>query len=171
MAEMNVDEQPFQRADQHAREWTAEVQKALGTDSTHRAWLALRTVLHAVRDRLPVTEVAQLGAELPMLVRGELYSGWAPARRRKRERRLQPFLEQIRAAFRDEPDVDPASIARTVFSVLQSRISAGEMEDIRRLLPKHLGELWPDRGAASREGGEADPSEQPSGNDGAGVPG
>ena len=140
---MNIDDQPFQRADQHAREWTAEVRKALGTESMHRAWLALRTVLHALRDRLPVTEVAQLGAELPMLVRGEFYSGWAPARRRKRERRLQPFLDQVKKAFHDEPDVDPADICRKVFSFLQSRVSAGEIEDIRRLLPKHVQELWP----------------------------
>lgn len=150
---MDVDEQPFRRADQHAREWTIEVKKALGTDSTHRAWLALRTVLHALRDRLPVTEVAQVGAQLPMLVRGEFYTGWSPARRRKRERRLQPFLDQIRRAFKDEPDVDPAEITRLVFGVLQARFTAGEIADLQGLLPKHIRELWPGGGgdAGARE--------------------
>ncbi|HEY7713558.1 MAG TPA: DUF2267 domain-containing protein, partial [Candidatus Binatia bacterium] len=38
-------------------------------DQPHKAYLALRTVLHALRDRLTVEEAVQLGAQLPMLVR------------------------------------------------------------------------------------------------------
>lgn len=36
----------------------------------HAAYLALRATLHALRDRLTVEEVAELGAQLPMLIRG-----------------------------------------------------------------------------------------------------
>src|SRR3972149_5548702 len=39
-------------------------------DRPQKAYLALRTVLHALRDRLTVEEAVQLGAQLPMLVRG-----------------------------------------------------------------------------------------------------
>ena len=42
----------------------------------HKAYLALRTVLHALRDRLTLEEAVQLGAQLPMLVRGFYYEGW-----------------------------------------------------------------------------------------------
>jgi uncharacterized protein (DUF2267 family) len=45
-------------------------------DRPHKAYLALRTVLHALRDRLTVEEAVQLGAQLPMLVRGFYYEGW-----------------------------------------------------------------------------------------------
>ncbi len=41
-----------------------------------KTYFALRTVLHALRDRLTVEEAVQLGAQLPMLVRGFYYEGW-----------------------------------------------------------------------------------------------
>jgi uncharacterized protein (DUF2267 family) len=45
-------------------------------DRPQKAYLALRTVLHALRDRLTVEEAVQLGAQLPMLVRGFYFEGW-----------------------------------------------------------------------------------------------
>ncbi|WP_197496500.1 DUF2267 domain-containing protein [Mycobacterium sp. 1274761.0] len=48
-------------------------------DQRTHSYAALRAVLHALRDRLPVNEAAQLGAQLPMLVRGIYYTGWNPA--------------------------------------------------------------------------------------------
>jgi uncharacterized protein (DUF2267 family) len=43
-----------------------------------QAYSALRSVLHAIRDRLPVIEAANFAAQLPMLVRGFYYEGWKP---------------------------------------------------------------------------------------------
>ena len=50
--------------------WLQEVMERLGWQDRHRAYLALRAVLHALRDRLTVEEVAPSGAQLPMLMRG-----------------------------------------------------------------------------------------------------
>lgn len=51
--------------------WLNELMTALDWENhPHKAYLALRTVLHALRDRLTVEEAVQLGAQLPMLVRG-----------------------------------------------------------------------------------------------------
>ena len=51
---------------QKTNAWLKEVMDELGSSDRHQAYLALRAVLHALRDRLTVEEVAQLGAQLPM---------------------------------------------------------------------------------------------------------
>jgi uncharacterized protein (DUF2267 family) len=39
--------------------------------------------------------------------------------------------------------IDPETIMRGVFNVLSKRITAGEIEDIKHILPPELRELWP----------------------------
>ncbi len=56
----------FDRTLHKTHTWLKEIMGELGTEDRHRAYMALRAVLHALRDRLTVEEVAQLGAELPM---------------------------------------------------------------------------------------------------------
>jgi uncharacterized protein (DUF2267 family) len=46
----------------------------------NQSYAALGAVLHALRDRLTVEETAQLGAQLPMLVRGIFYAEWDPVK-------------------------------------------------------------------------------------------
>jgi uncharacterized protein (DUF2267 family) len=60
--------------------WLKELSEILQwREDRGRAYLALRAVLHALRDRLTVSEVADLAAQLPMVVRGFFYEGWHPA--------------------------------------------------------------------------------------------
>ena len=62
--------------------WLKELMEELDWQDQHAAYLAMRATLLALRDRLTVEEVAQLGAQLPMLIRG-LYTraGIRPASR------------------------------------------------------------------------------------------
>jgi uncharacterized protein (DUF2267 family) len=41
--------------------------------------------------------------------------------------------------------VDPEKVMRAVLKVLARHISEGETENVKRLLPKTLQELWPAR--------------------------
>ena len=50
--------------------WLNEIMQELGWEDRYKAYLGLRTTLHALRDRLPIEETAQLAAQLPMLIRG-----------------------------------------------------------------------------------------------------
>jgi uncharacterized protein (DUF2267 family) len=129
--------------------WLNDLMRALAWEDKHKAYLALRGTLHALRDQLRVDEVAQLGAQLPMLIRGLYYEGWDPDRNEKAARRLsredqqEDFLAQIERPFRRDDDVDPREVARAVFTVLANRVTQGEIEDVRHVLPHQIRDLWP----------------------------
>jgi uncharacterized protein (DUF2267 family) len=39
--------------------------------------------------------------------------------------------------------VSPQRVTRAVFKVLTKHVSAGEIEDIKHIMPEDLRELWP----------------------------
>lgn len=122
--------------------WLNEIMHRLNWDNPHKAYQALRAVLHALRDRLPVNHAAALGAQLPMLVRGIYYEGWVPGRTPVKERKQADFLYHIRVAFHDAPTLDAEEVTRIVLHVLGSHISKGEVECIKLTLPHEIRELW-----------------------------
>jgi len=123
--------------------WLNDLMLALDWSDRHKAYLALRATLHALRDRLTVEEVAHLGAQLPMLIRGFYYEGWDPTGKPVRERRVEAFLIWIAQQFPDDPFIDPEPIARAVFRTLARRVSEGEIEDVKPVLPAGIRALWP----------------------------
>ncbi|HXG52823.1 MAG TPA: DUF2267 domain-containing protein [candidate division Zixibacteria bacterium] len=133
----------FDSSLQKTQIWLNDVMSELGWDNIHKAYLALRTVLHALRDRLTVEEAVHLGAELPMPIRGFYYEGWTPRKKPVKERHKSEFLDHIAHAFRNDERVDPEKVARAVFKVLSRHVSKGEIHDVTHLLPKSLRELWP----------------------------
>jgi uncharacterized protein (DUF2267 family) len=127
---------------QKTHDWLNELGAVMGTDNKRLLYRALRSTLHALRDRLTVEEVAQLGAQLPMLLRGLYYEGWDPTGKPIRVRHKDEFLVPIADALAND-DVDAEDAARAVFQVLANRITFGEMNDIKHILPASLRELWP----------------------------
>lgn len=124
--------------------WLSDLMRELGWEGERqRAYLALRSVLHALRDRLTVEEALDLGAQLPMLVRGFYYEGWKTTGKPLKERRLEDFLAHIKHDFRNDDRMDTEAIARAVFTVIARHASAGEVEDVKRVLPAELRSLWP----------------------------
>jgi uncharacterized protein (DUF2267 family) len=121
--------------------WLKEVGEEMGRVEGPRAYHALRAVLHALRDRLPVDVAAALGAQLPMLVRGFYYEGWHPADKPLKERHLEEFLRHIPRAGEGFTG-DPERAARAVFRVLARHVSAGEVEGVKGCLPAEIRELW-----------------------------
>jgi uncharacterized protein (DUF2267 family) len=115
----------------------------LGWPDRHKAYMALKATLHALRDRLTVEEVAQLGAQLPTLIRSAYYEGWDPTGKPLRIRHKEEFLARIEEEFRGDDDIDPEQVARAVFTVLARRVSDGEIEDVKHVLPAEIRHLWP----------------------------
>ncbi len=119
-----------------------------------QAYSALRAVLQAVRDRLTVDEAANLAAEMPLLIRGIYYEGWKPAECPVKQRTRQEFVESVRRKLRGT-NVEPANAIRVCLGLLQRKISAGEIADVRAMMPRELQELWPQEGLEA--GGWAEP--------------
>jgi uncharacterized protein (DUF2267 family) len=123
--------------------WLKELMQELAWDDRHKAYVALRATLHALRDRLTVEEVAQLGAQLPMLIRGFYYEAWDPTGKPVKERHREQFLARIRQQFRGDESIDPQAVARAAFKLLAARITEGEIEDVKHVMPAEIRDLWP----------------------------
>jgi uncharacterized protein (DUF2267 family) len=133
---------PIESTIQTTNIWLNDILERLGWQDQHRAYHALRAVLHALRDRLPVDQAAALAAQLPMLVRGFYYEGWHPHGKPVKERHKEEFLAHVAAAFREDPDVDPEWVTRAVLQVLSKHVSGGEVESVKRSLPTEIRTLW-----------------------------
>ena len=123
--------------------WLKEIMQieAVGPDR-QLAWRVLGAVLHTLRDRLAVDQVAHLGAELPIVIRGLYYDQWHPAGKPDRERRADEFVARVADELRDSRRVDPGEAARAVFSTIGKHVSAGQVEKIRQSLPEDIRRLW-----------------------------
>ena len=133
----------FDTTIQKTNSWLKALMQELHREDRRKAYLALRATLHALRDRLTVEEVAQHGAQLPMLIRGFYYEGWDPSRKPLKIRDKAEFLALIEDEFRTDERLDPELIARAVFKVLAERVTAGEIEDVKHIMPAQIRELWP----------------------------
>ena len=123
--------------------WLDDIMRELGWDERHKAYHALRAVLHTLRDRLSVEEAAQLSAQLPLLVRGVFFESWHPSHKPVRERHWDQFVAHVSESFALDTEVHPTEITRVVLKVLCRHIAGGEAESLRRVLPEQIRDLLP----------------------------
>lgn len=142
--------QSFDGTLEKANDWLADVQHLLGIHDSHRALAALRATLHALRDRLGVEEAAQLGAQLPLLIRGLYYENWKPAATPVRIRRAEEFLAYVARDYGRDGETE--DVVRAVLRVLARHVSPGELESIRHALPRAIGQFVPPPGAVENGG-------------------
>jgi uncharacterized protein (DUF2267 family) len=90
-----------------------------------------------------VEEVAQFGAQLPMLIRGFYYEGWDPTAKPMKLRHKEQFLTRIEQELSGDDGKEAERVARAVFTLLANRVSEGEIEDVKSTLPSEIRELWP----------------------------
>jgi uncharacterized protein (DUF2267 family) len=122
--------------------WINELDEILGWDNKSRSYRLLRSVLQTLRDWLPPNEAADLGAQLPSLLRGVYYEHWRPAAAPVKNRDRAAFFSRVDRAFATDPLGDTADSVSRVFAFLSLKISAGEVEDVRHALPAELRALW-----------------------------
>ena len=134
----------FDETIQKTQVWLNELRDELEWDHPAGVLAALRATLHTLRDRLSPGEAAQLGAQLPLLVRGLYYEGWRPAGEPWKERHREGFLARLKHEMHGYAEKkEPEAVARAVFRVLSRRVSEGEIDDVRQLLPTEIRDLWP----------------------------
>lgn len=133
----------FDSVSQEANLWLKSIMERLVTDDAQVAYLALRTTLHVLRDRIGPEPAVHLGAQLPMLIRGVYYEGWRMTGTPTRERHLQDFLDQVRALLPDNLRKEADRMVRAVFELLAEKVTPGEVEKVVKVLPEALRGLWP----------------------------
>jgi uncharacterized protein (DUF2267 family) len=123
--------------------WINDLDERLGWCNKPRAYRLLKAVLHGLRDWLPLNEMADFAAQLPVLLRGVWYEGWRPATTPVKNRSKANFIARVEESFKADPLAQPSQSVMAVFDLLSDKISAGEIEDVRRALPQDLRNLWP----------------------------
>ena len=114
-------------------------------DNTEKAGRILTSILHALRDIIPIQESFQFMAQLPMFIKGVYVHGWSSKQKKLRIKRMSEFIDLVRqhdgaAAVNDfEYSEEVAEqYIKTTFIYLRKYVSLGELEDIRDSLPKEL---------------------------------
>jgi uncharacterized protein (DUF2267 family) len=132
-----------------ANGWLKELATHLALPSSEypRALHALRAGLHAIRDRLPPSEVLDLAAQLPVVIRGFYYECWTLTPERLRDRAA--MIERVRAELAPDERLDPVEVLRAVIQLLVDHVSKGEISDIVATLPKPIAALWRELARAS----------------------
>ncbi len=113
----------------------------LGVDGSAPAYHALRAVLHALRDRLPDAEAADLAAQLTTIIRGVFYEGYRPGREAEKAGRAE-FLAAVGAGLRDDAPFGPEAACAAVGAVLAAVVSEGEWDQVLQALPHDVRGLF-----------------------------
>lgn len=132
----------FDKSLQEANVWVKEIGAEFGGD-TQRAYHALRATLHALRDRITLNEAADLGAQLPVLVKGIYYDEWRPSDQPKRYRSRDEFLEEVNKGLQMIQPTNAETAAKAVFRCLDHHVAPGEVADVKAMLPEPVRDMWP----------------------------
>lgn len=105
------------------------------------AFNALRSVLHAIRDRTTIEEAFHLAAQLPVLLRGYYFEGFRPSAQ-KAKMNAGEFLIRIRKDMEPLTELSPEEAFGAVLVTLYEHVSIGELEDVKQSMPKDIVKLW-----------------------------
>jgi uncharacterized protein (DUF2267 family) len=122
--------------------WLSEIMEDMQWDNRHKAYQALRAVLHELRDHLPAGEAVHLSSQLPMLVRGIFFEGWRLTAKPSRDHSAENFLAAVADHFPKDSEIDAERVVRAVFSLLADHIPGGEIQKVINVLPKPLRQFW-----------------------------
>jgi uncharacterized protein (DUF2267 family) len=130
----------FERAIQKADRWIDDLADYLGWTDRHQTYEALGVVLQVLRDRLPVEEAVDLGAQLPILIRGLYYQNWDVSANPEKYRHADEFLGHVRCGLLSHrmEFVPEERLVEAVAGLLSDRLSQGELDGIRRALPAEI---------------------------------
>lgn len=135
----------FEHTVQLTHIWIKELEEKLGwEDSKPRAYRLLKTTLHALRDSLPLNEMAHFGAQLPTLLRGAYYEQWRPMPSPRKKMTKDELVGRVNEAFTRDPLPNTVRAIMAVFELLSKKVTSGEVADVRHALPGEIRTLWPE---------------------------
>lgn len=130
----------FARSQEKTQEWLEKTQHQIQLKNEEEAYVVLRAVLHALRDRLTVNQVIDFGAQLPLLLAGVYYDGWTAREKPTKIKSSQDFISKI---AKDLPqNVNPQNATVGVFNIIKEKVTPGEVKNIKAELPDEIESLW-----------------------------
>lgn len=136
----------FDRTLEKTHQFINDVAQQLEIEDKHTVFIGIAAVLHGLRDRIPLEEAAQLGAQLPVMLAGFYYQGWKPAATPTKERSVSAFVDKVKGNLPEgNYPVEIAKLIESVFAVLSQWVTKGEIVDVANMLPKDVQEFWPQK--------------------------
>ncbi len=132
----------FDHTVQETNAWLKAVAEELQLDR-HEAYIALRAVLHALRDRLPPEVAVHFGAQLPMLMRGFYYESWRLTGKPTKDRHIDEFADHVLKELPPKFPLDALTVCRGVFEALWEKLDPDEFAKLMDHLPLSLRTLRP----------------------------
>lgn len=123
-------------------QWINELAGRLDWASKRSTSHLLRVCLHHIRDHLGVNELAQFSAQLPVMICGFMFEGWVPKYTPIKERNADDFVAFMAQQMGEAPEYRGVDDMKSVFALLNTRISRGEINDIRANLPAPIRDSW-----------------------------
>jgi uncharacterized protein (DUF2267 family) len=137
----------FENVNAEARVWMKDLMSEGRISDAEDSLHLLGAGLRAIRERLTVAEAAQLGARLPLLVRGMFFQDWNPAAHSAQTKgELLAMVRERCFAPSAEPLSEVAAVV--LFRVIEHQLSGAEpaaLGDFRfdAAVSAHgLGQLW-----------------------------
>lgn len=132
------DPQVLECSVEKTRQWIEETAVELEIDDRRAAYLTLKAVLHAVRDRIAANEAGLLAAELPDLLRWAFYEHWDPSSVPVTYRDRDEFARRVAAEAGLAGTMEASFAVACVMRVLCRHLSEGEIDHVLRSVPVQL---------------------------------
>lgn len=137
----------FERALQEAGPWQDDLMTKLGWADPHQAYETLGMEFRVYQDCLPLEESVHreyLGAPLPFLLRGLYYRDWDVSAVPRKYRHARESLNRVRGGLLTHRlDFVPGErVVQAVTELLLERLSDGELQAIRRVLPSEIHDFF-----------------------------
>ncbi|WBB68890.1 DUF2267 domain-containing protein [Micromonospora sp. WMMD812] len=121
-----------------------DIENAYGwpKEQRNQSYAALRTVLHLLRDRMPVQESVEFAQQLPILVRGIYFDGWKPSDVPVKLNR-DDFLYEVRQGFPYDVEGGTERVVQVVLDTLRQHVTQGEWQEVKDTMPRSLAKMMP----------------------------
>ncbi|HUA74084.1 MAG TPA: DUF2267 domain-containing protein [Solirubrobacteraceae bacterium] len=121
--------------------WLKQLAHELGSEDHQEAWRVLLGTLRTLRESLPPEELAALGEQLPVLIRGLYYEGWDPAAEVHGLEDVDGFLRRLALAADLGGETEASLALAAVLRLLVARTSLSASGGALSHLPGRLGAL------------------------------
>jgi len=129
---------------QRTNTWLKELMQELNSGDHRKTYQILRSVMHALRDHLPLEDAIYLGEQLPMLIRGMYFEHWNVTGKPLPLRSRNDFFTVVSHYMaRDGETSNAETGTRAVFRLLDRKATDGEIPDLHHVIPGILLDLWP----------------------------